>query len=413
MCTGAIPHLAVHLQPWARARGHGCEGQTIIKGTAASGPLARRRPGRPGRGTGGRAGRPGLGPGRPRRPGRGRRAAARRGRPGRPADGVGGAGPQALRPGRRRPVGPGHGHRLDGAVDHPPEVERRRRPGHDLPGRERTGRPARPRPLPRAGSTPTTARSSSSWPCSWPTRPATSRCSPAGPGCGGAELGVSGAGGRASLQTLLDEPDFSTASFLLSVLGEGTFLSLLSFLERHAPDPVTAAVAAPRPPGRGPPRRLRPGPPRASSGAPTRACATGLRAAVERRHDALASTAGSTRTCSTPWSSGRRDRGRLRRIARRLAPGPGTPGRHGRGPSAPAGAPRVPPRRCGRPLGPAHPQLHVSPVKIPASSPSSRGSTVRRSRIVRPSWARAITGMGASRSATLRSPGSATPAEGI
>ena len=33
------------------------------------------------------------------------------------------------------------------------------------------------------------------------------------------------------------------ASFLLSVLGEGTFLSLLWFIERHAPDPVTASVA--------------------------------------------------------------------------------------------------------------------------------------------------------------------------
>lgn len=59
----------------------------------------------------------------------------------------------------------------------------------------------------------------------------------------GDQLGVSGAGGRASLQTLLEEPDFSLASFLLSVLGEGTFLNLLSFLERHAPDPVTRQVA--------------------------------------------------------------------------------------------------------------------------------------------------------------------------
>jgi hypothetical protein len=57
------------------------------------------------------------------------------------------------------------------------------------------------------------------------------------------QLGTSGAGGRASLQTLLEEPDFSLASFLLSVLGEGTFLNLLSFLERHAPDPVTRRVA--------------------------------------------------------------------------------------------------------------------------------------------------------------------------
>jgi hypothetical protein len=38
------------------------------------------------------------------------------------------------------------------------------------------------------------------------------------------------------------EPDFAIASFLLSVLGEGAFLSLLWFIERHAPDPVTAAV---------------------------------------------------------------------------------------------------------------------------------------------------------------------------
>jgi hypothetical protein len=54
---------------------------------------------------------------------------------------------------------------------------------------------------------------------------------------------LSTAGGRASLQTLLDEPDFATSAFLLSVMGEGTFVSLLGFLERHAPDPVTARVA--------------------------------------------------------------------------------------------------------------------------------------------------------------------------
>src|SRR6185295_20097332 len=36
--------------------------------------------------------------------------------------------------------------------------------------------------------------------------------------------------------------EFAIASFLLSVLGEGTFLSLLWFIEQYAPDPVTAAV---------------------------------------------------------------------------------------------------------------------------------------------------------------------------
>ena len=57
------------------------------------------------------------------------------------------------------------------------------------------------------------------------------------------ELGLSTAGGQLSLQTLVDEPDFAVATFLLSVLGEGSFLSLLWFLHEHAPDPVTRAVA--------------------------------------------------------------------------------------------------------------------------------------------------------------------------
>jgi len=107
----------------------------------------------------------------------------------------------------------------------------------------------------------------------------------------GSTPGVSGAGGRASLQTLVDEPDWATASFLLSVLGEGTFLSLLAFLERCAPDPVTRQIA-----------RLA-----LQDEARHVAFALGhlgetldaeprrrdrLRAAVERRHDVLASTSG-------------------------------------------------------------------------------------------------------------------------
>jgi hypothetical protein len=59
----------------------------------------------------------------------------------------------------------------------------------------------------------------------------------------GGELGLSTVGGQASLKTLLDEPDFTLASFLLSVLGEGTFLNLLWFLQQHGPDPVTRRVA--------------------------------------------------------------------------------------------------------------------------------------------------------------------------
>ena len=48
---------------------------------------------------------------------------------------------------------------------------------------------------------------------------------------------------QASLRTLLEQEDFSQASFLLSVLGEGTFLEYLAFVERHAPEPVTADIA--------------------------------------------------------------------------------------------------------------------------------------------------------------------------
>lgn len=45
-----------------------------------------------------------------------------------------------------------------------------------------------------------------------------------------------------SLQSLLVQEDYFRSSFLLHVLGEGTFLDLLAFIERHAPDPVTAEV---------------------------------------------------------------------------------------------------------------------------------------------------------------------------
>jgi hypothetical protein len=104
-------------------------------------------------------------------------------------------------------------------------------------------------------------------------------------------LGTSTAGGQASLLTLLDEPDFALASFLLSVLGEGSFLALLWFVHAHAPDPVTAEVA------------------RLAAQDEARHVAFGmshlarhverdagllarLTAAVERRHEALRHTAG-------------------------------------------------------------------------------------------------------------------------
>jgi len=45
-----------------------------------------------------------------------------------------------------------------------------------------------------------------------------------------------------SLLSLLELDDFSESAFLLSVLGEGTFLDLLAFIERYAPDEATSEL---------------------------------------------------------------------------------------------------------------------------------------------------------------------------
>lgn len=58
----------------------------------------------------------------------------------------------------------------------------------------------------------------------------------------GGGLGVASAATQLSLASLLEPKDFSTASFLLSVLGEGTFLDLLAFLEDHAPERATREI---------------------------------------------------------------------------------------------------------------------------------------------------------------------------
>ncbi len=54
--------------------------------------------------------------------------------------------------------------------------------------------------------------------------------------------GISSATTSRSLHSLLMLEDFAEATFLLSVLGEGTFLDLLRFIERHAPDEATAEI---------------------------------------------------------------------------------------------------------------------------------------------------------------------------
>jgi hypothetical protein len=60
---------------------------------------------------------------------------------------------------------------------------------------------------------------------------------------GGGGLGVSSVTTSQSLLSLLELTDFTEAAFLLSVLGEGTFLDLLKYVERFAPDEATRVLA--------------------------------------------------------------------------------------------------------------------------------------------------------------------------
>lgn len=106
-----------------------------------------------------------------------------------------------------------------------------------------------------------------------------------------AKLGLSTVGGQASLKTLIDEPDFALSAMLLSVLGEGSFLSLLGFLHQHAPDPVTSEIA--RLVGQDEARHVAFGLAHLAHHVkeePT--LLERLAEAIERRHDALANTAG-------------------------------------------------------------------------------------------------------------------------
>jgi len=105
------------------------------------------------------------------------------------------------------------------------------------------------------------------------------------------KLGLSTAGGQASLKTLIDEADFALSVMLLSVLGEGSFLSLLWFLHQHAPDPVTCEIA--RLVGQDEARHVAFGIAHLTRHVrEDPALLERLAAAIERRHDALAHTAG-------------------------------------------------------------------------------------------------------------------------
>ncbi len=171
-------------------------------------------------------------------------------------------------------------------------------------------------------------------------------------------LGLSTVGGQRSLKTLLDEPDFALASFLLSVLGEGSFLSLLGFLAEYGPDPVTRQITlmAARDEARHVAfglAHLR----RQIGIDPT--IRSRLAAAVERRHDALRHTAGLNEEvfdalvliAAGSWAPEEIGNGfdRVVALTREM-----DQGRRHR--LLPAGLPRG---GSGRALQPAHPQLHV------------------------------------------------------
>ena len=105
------------------------------------------------------------------------------------------------------------------------------------------------------------------------------------------KLGLSTAGGQASLKTLIDETDFALSAMLLSVLGEGSFLSLLQFLHQHAPDPVTGEIA--RLVGQDEARHVAFGVAHLTQHVREDSkLLERLAAAIERRHDVLAHTAG-------------------------------------------------------------------------------------------------------------------------
>ena len=59
---------------------------------------------------------------------------------------------------------------------------------------------------------------------------------------GGKGLGKVEPATQWALRSLLSHEDFTEVSFLLHVVGEGTFLELLRFLETHAPDEVTRQI---------------------------------------------------------------------------------------------------------------------------------------------------------------------------
>ncbi len=175
----------------------------------------------------------------------------------------------------------------------------------------------------------------------------------------GGQLGISAAITQRSLKSLLDQEDFSQASFLLSVLGEGAFLEYLAFVERYAPDPVTADVV----------RRARADESRHVAfgveharlflaADPERGSV--LRQAVEQRAEFLSQTSGATPHVEEALvdPGGRRDV--AGGVAGWCSSGPGAPRDDAQAAGGPAPSARL--RRVDRQrdLGAPHRELHVS-----------------------------------------------------
>ena len=288
--AAATPRSACTCAPGAARSGHALRGSSDADGPAgvASGrrrhrPLARRRAGRRAR----RRPRSSRGPGRrwglaargalveaggpalhfdldEKRPGLGR--AVRRGSTPRPPRASG------TRPRRSTGTRPSTSRRSRGG----------RRPGDDLPGRERAGRAGRARPLPRPDPPPLPRGGAAPGGPGRRRGPPRRGLHPPRRAAAGGPLGVSGAGGRASLAPCSRSPTSRSPRSCSRCSARARSCNLLALPRAPRARPGHPPGRAPGPPGRGAPRRVRHGPPRAPGGARARPA----RPAARRRSSA-------------------------------------------------------------------------------------------------------------------------------
>ena len=321
-CAARTPTSLGQLGAWCRAQGHRVPrprrappaASAVGLGARRARPPARSRARGPPRCRGARRRRRrpagALGPRGARRAGRGRRARRRASRS-HDATTSGPTAPRLYAQAAAAQWDPATAIDWDAPLDQPGGDRGRRRPGDDVPRREREGGAGRagalprpgPPPLPRGAAAARGQVADEARHIEVFTRRAHARRRPSS--------ALSTAAGRASLQTLLDEPDFATR--LVPALGA-----------RRGHLPVAARVPrAPRPRRRSPagsptsPRQdearhvaFGARPPRAPRRARARLCDRAWPRAVERRHDALrtppgSTTRSSTRSCCSPPAPGR------------------------------------------------------------------------------------------------------------